>query len=73
MKYKLRKNGTYLIDHYVSASELNITDQLLNIGDKDIFYLEWKWISSDNDTSIGEVGNANYMLKIDIKAENTND
>ena len=72
MKYKLKKNNTYIIDHYVSASELNLTDQLLNVGNKDVYYLEWKWISSSNDTSIGTNPQANYGLQIEVKAESVN-
>ena len=72
MKYKLKKNDTYLIDHYVSASELNTSDALLNVSDNDTFYLEWKWVSSDNDTQIGNNPNAYYGLKIEVKAESTN-
>ena len=68
MKYKLKKNDTYLVDHYVSYDELNIDDQLLNSKTNDTFYLEWKWISSDNDTDIGNI-QANYSLQIDVKAE----
>ena len=68
MKYKLKKNDTYLVDHYVSYDELNINDQLLNSKTNDTFYLEWKWISSDNDTDIGNI-QANYSLQIDVKAE----
>ena len=33
----------------------------------DTYYLEWKWISSDNDTEIGKTGNVNYGLKIKIE------
>lgn len=73
MKYKLKKNDTYLIDHYVSASELNQTDLTLNSKKNDTYYLEWKWISSDNDTQIGEASNANYELKIEVKAESNDD
>ncbi len=73
LKYKLKKNDTYLIDHYVSASELNISDMLLNNNQNDTYYLEWKWISSDNDTQIGKNINSNYELKIEVKAESTND
>ena len=29
MKYKLKKNDTYLIEEYVSASELNIADIII--------------------------------------------
>ena len=72
MKYKLKKNDAYIVDHYVSASELNISEVLLNSNNNDTFYLEWKWISSDNDTEIGKNPDANYGLKIEVKAESTN-
>lgn len=72
MKYKLKRNDTYLIDHYVSASELNQIGLTLNSKKNDTFYLEWKWISSDNDTQIGETANAKYELKIEVKAESNN-
>ena len=73
MKYKLKKNDTYLIDHYVSASELNISEMTLDTKMNDTYYLEWKWISSDNDTEVGMTPNANYNLKIEVKAESIND
>ena len=73
MKYKLKKNDTYIIDHYVSASELNVSEMLLDSKKNDTYYLEWKWISSDNDTAIGKTRDAKYSLKIDIKAESIND
>ena len=73
IKYKLKKNSTYLIDHYVSASELLTSNINLAVNSSDTFYLEWKWISSSNDTKIGSLGNATYGLKIEIKAESTND
>jgi uncharacterized protein YjdB len=72
MKYKLKKNGTYIIDHYVSASELIVTDQELSTDGKDTYYLEWKWISSSNDNSIGTNPEANYGLEIEVKAESVN-
>ncbi len=68
MKYKLKKNDTYLVDHYVSYNELNINEQVLNAKKNDTFYLEWKWVSSDNDNAAGE-NKANYNLKIEVKAE----
>ena len=73
MKYKLKKNDTYLIDHYVSASELNITEMILNNNQNDNYSIEWKWVSSDNDTQVGRNANSNYGLKIEVKAESTND
>ena len=68
MKYKLKKNDTYLVDHYVSYNELNINEQMLDAKKNDTFYLEWKWVSSDNDNVAGENG-ANYQLNIEVKAE----
>ena len=73
LKFKLKKNDTYLIDHYVSASELNVSDILLNSNQNDKYYLEWKWVSSNNDTLVGKNINSNYELKIEVKAESTND
>ena len=73
MKYKLKKNDTYLIDHYVSASELKLSNLLQNVGSNDTYYLEWKWISSSNDTEIGANPSSYYGIKIEVKAESTND
>ena len=73
MKYKLKKNNVYLIDHYVSADDLNIDEMILNTKKNDTYYLEWKWISSDNDTDIGTTPDAKYNLKIEVKAESIND
>ena len=73
MQYKLKKNDTYVIDHYVKASELIVNDVLLNTNENDTYYLEWKWISSSNDTSIGQTPEAKYGLKIKIDAEGTNE
>ena len=72
MKFKLKKNDTYVVDHYVSYDELNIDNQLLSVDKNDTFYLEWKWISSSNDTNIGKSG-ANYQLKIEVSAEGINE
>ena len=71
MKYKLRKNNSYVVSDYSSISALNLSDQLLNAGKNDAFYLEWKWISADNDTEIGVNTSANYNLKIEVEAEAT--
>ena len=73
MKYKLKKNDTYLVDHYVSASELNLTNMILDSSNNDTYYLEWKWVSSDNDTQVGKTPNAKYGLNIEVKADSTND
>ena len=73
MKYKLKKNDTYLIEEYVSASELNLSDAFLNSSENDTYYLDWKWISSDNDTEIGANRDSFYGLRIEVKAESTNE
>ena len=72
MKYKLKKNNNYVIDHYVSADEVNLNNYLLNSNENDTYYLEWKWVSSNNDTKVGKTKDAKYSLKIEVKAESTN-
>lgn len=72
MKYRLKRNGDYIIGDYVSANGLNITDLLLNSSSSDTFELEWKWFSSSNDTQIGTTLDASYSLKIEVKAESVN-
>lgn len=72
IKYKLKKNGSYIVDHYVSYNEISKSDLLLNSNSKDTYLLEWKWISSDNDTDIGINARENdvkYKLKIKVEAE----
>ena len=71
MKNKIKKGDTYLIDNYVSYNELNLSNISINSNSKDTYYLEWKWISSDNDTNIGlqaQNTDINYDLKILVEA-----
>ena len=72
MKYKLKKNDNYLISEYSDYSSLSSGDFSLNQGESDTYYLDWKWISSSNDTSIGKNPEASYGLKIIVEAESTN-
>ncbi|MBR3198474.1 MAG: hypothetical protein IKG27_00505 [Bacilli bacterium] len=72
LKYKLKKNNSYIVSNYVSYDQLNLSDELLNSKKSDTFYLEWKWISSDNDTDVGKI-QANYNLKINVEAESVNE
>ena len=69
MKYKLKKNDTYIYDHYVTSGELIVTDQLINSKGEDIYYLEWYWESTDHDTDIGAGPKATYSLRILVDAE----
>ena len=73
MKYMLKKNDTYIIDTYSKADDLDIYNYVLNPGEVDTYYLDWKWISSDNDTSIGQKPEANYGLRIEVEAESINE
>ena len=72
MKYKLKKNNKYIIDHYVSYNELKLLGQKLSINKNDTYYLEWKWVSTDHDNYAGE-NSAKYNLNINIKAESIDD
>ena len=72
MKYKLKKNGSYIVSNYVSYDQLNLTGALLNSKENDTFDLEWKWVSSDNDTAAGKA-EANYKLKINVEAESVDE
>ena len=73
MKYKLKKNDSYLISSYSNASNLTVSDFVLNPGENDTYYLDWKWVSSDNDTSIGKTPDVKYGLKIKVEAESINE
>ena len=72
MKYRLKKNDKYVVgneNEWVKAENLDLSKIILNTKKSDTYYLEWKWFSGENDTLIGEKGNVEYSLKIDIKAE----
>ena len=73
MKYKLKKNNNYITSDWVSYSELSREKIRLNSNSTDTYYLEWKWISSSNDNSIGEDINSKYGLSINIRAVQAND
>ena len=72
MKYRLKKNDKYVVgseEEWVKYTELNLNKISLKSKTSDTYYLEWKWFSGENDTAIGEAGNVEYALKINIKAE----
>lgn len=71
MRYKLKKNDTYIIDHYVGYDELVVSTKYLSADQHDTYYLEWKWFSGDNDTQAGR-NEAPYNLRINVEAESTN-
>lgn len=74
IKYKLKRGNNYIVDHYVSYSDLDISNVLLNTKSSDTYYLEWKWVGDNDseDTNIGKNANSSnikYELKINIEAE----
>ena len=69
MKYKLKRNGSYVIDHYVSSNELIVNNQLIDSNDEDIYYLEWYWEETSHDIEIGTGPTATYKLQINVDAE----
>lgn len=74
IKYRLRKGDTYIAGNngYVDYNQLDQNEINLNSGEKDTYYLEWKWIGTDNDNNVAGI-QAAYSLSIEIEAESTNE
>ena len=68
MKYRLKRNGEYIVKNYTSYDNLHLEDLNIDAQNHDDYLLEWKWIDAKNDTDIG-LSTATYQLKITIKAE----
>lgn len=76
MKYRLKRGKSYIVGNdntWVDYNDLNLSNIQLNSSSNHTYYLEWKWVSSDNDTEVGNTLNAVYKLDIDIKAEGTSE
>jgi len=72
MKYRLRKNGTYIAgseNTWVSYNKINFSGIKIDEYSNDKFFLDWKWFESNNDTHVGTNINSNYSLFIKIYAE----
>ena len=66
MKFRIKRNGQYLVSDYVSISEISkVVNQLPN-SKKDDYSLEWKWVEGSNDTEVGSNVDAVYQLSITI-------
>ena len=68
MKYRLKRGEDYIVgdqDTWVYYEELNLKKLNLQIKTKQVFYLEWKWFESENDTHVG-ITRPNYSLTIAI-------
>ena len=74
IKYRLRKGNTYIAgnDGYVDYNQLDQNGIILNSGEKDTYYLEWKWIGTDNDNDVAGI-QAAYSISIEIEAESINE
>ena len=74
MKYRLKRGSEYVAgsaNTWLTADELNASNITLDSNKDHVYYLEWKWFSSDNDTSIGTDITSKYKLSIAITAEGT--
>ncbi len=74
IKYRLRKGNTYIAGNngYVDYNQLDQNEIILNSGEKDTYYLEWKWIGTDNDNDVAGI-QAAYSISIEIEAESINE
>ena len=71
MKFKLKRNGEYIIGDDLNWESLNhkvINDLPLGINSYDVYLLEWKWMDGKDDTKAG-FNQSDYKLNIEIKAK----
>jgi hypothetical protein len=71
MKYRLTHEGEYLAGsetEWVTFDELNQSQRIIKNKKDDVYFLEWKWFDSENDTEIGESDSSDYSLQIILKA-----
>ena len=66
MKYRIKRNGEYLVSDYVSIKEIATIVNRLSNNQEDSYSLEWKWIESSNDTEVGANVEAFYQLSIEV-------
>lgn len=74
MKYRLKKGDTYVAGNsdYVDYDELDQNNININSKESNTYYLEWKWIGTDNDNHLSGIQDA-YKISIEIEAESTNE
>lgn len=73
MKYRLRKNNDYVVDNWVTYSELKQLNIRLDSSSSDTYYLEWKWFEGANDNLVGEDVSSKYGLSINVMVVQIND
>ena len=64
LKFRLKKNGNYIISDWVTGTELAASNMELGSKKYDKYELEWKWFEADNDTEIGEKEMASYYMDV---------
>lgn len=75
MKYRLKKGNSYVTggeNSWVSYNGLNQNDIKINSKTSDTYYLEWKWVSGEDDNKKAGIIDA-YKLSIKIEAESENE
>ena len=71
MKYRLKRGNTYVAgseNSWVSYNGLNQNDIKINSKTSDTYYLEWRWVSGEDDNEKAGIIDA-YKLSIKIEAE----
>lgn len=71
LKYRLKLDNIYIIGNeetWVDIDDFNVYDIIVTDKSENTYTIEWYWQNSDNDTSIGEAGNAEYKLKVNVDA-----
>ena len=71
IKYKLKKNGKYIIDNWVYYEQVLLENVPLASRQTDIYELEWCWVSENNelDTEIGlKEERSEYAVTIKVLA-----
>ena len=73
MKYRLKQDGNYICgdnNTWITYTELEITDLILNENETMPYILEWKWFNNNSiDTQIGQTSGVQYNLSIHIYAK----
>lgn len=69
MKYRLKRNGNYVSDDWVSYQELSKSGMLISKGGKDDYILEWKWFDDNEQDTKAGIDGLDYSLVINIEGE----
>lgn len=72
MRYKMKNRGKYIVgdeETSLDGRNINVENIILAPNAEEEYELFWKWEDSPNDTQIGMLSNAEYVIRIKIGAE----